>query len=205
MSARGWALRLKFQPADKNISVQAALGQPLVRYTPADRDGHTAVLEGQSIRLEDNTGQIVASRKDPRRFFPYGRRALWWDRLDRAYFSCYALWNYLTFPSLLLRDDIQWKELPDERLEALFPPSLPTHSTRQVFYFDRESGLLRRHDYTAEVFGSWARAANQVLEHATSETIPYPSHRRVTPIGVGNRPLSRPVLVDIHVHSWRLA
>jgi hypothetical protein len=205
VSAAGWAFRLKFQPPDDHIQVRLATGKPLARYTPADR-GLTAVLEGQSVRLEDGSGNVVERRADPKRYFPYGRRALWWDALDRAYFSAYALWNYLTFPALLLRTDIEWTELPGSRLEARFPESLPTHSERQTFFIDPASGRLLRHDYTAEVFGKWARAANVVLEHGTTEDgIAYPSHRRVTPIGPGGKPLPGPVLVDIHVHSWRLA
>jgi hypothetical protein len=205
VSAAGWAFRLKFQPPDDHIRVSLAIGKPLARYTPATPAGLTAVLDGRSIRLEDDAGRVVEERQDPARFFPYGRRAFWWDALDRSYFSAYALWNYLTFPSLLLREDIQWTELPGSRLAARFPRSLPTHSERQTFYIDSSSGRLLRHDYTAEVFGKWARAANVVLGHGESDGIPYPSRRRVTPVGPGGKPLPAPVLVDIHIHSWRLA
>jgi hypothetical protein len=204
VSAAGWAFRLKFQPPDDHIRVSLAIGRPLARYTPATHSGLTAVLDGRYVRLEDESGRLVEERQDPARFFPYGRRALWWDALDRAYFSAYALWNYLTFPALLLRDDIEWTELPGSRLHARFTPSVPTHSELQTFYIDPVEGRLLRHDYTAEVFGKWARAANVVLEHGESEGIPYPSRRRVTPVGVGNKPLRAPVLVDIHIHSWRL-
>src|SRR5258706_11057923 len=94
VSATGWAFRMKFQPPDNNILVQATIGEPRLSYTPANRQGHTALLESQSIRLQDATGKTVASRENPRQFFPYGRRAFWWDDMDRAYFSSYALWNY---------------------------------------------------------------------------------------------------------------
>ena len=52
-----------------------------------------------------------------------------------------------------------WAARRWRRLEADFPPGLDTHSPAQVFYFD-EGGLLRRHDYVAEVVGGWARAAH---------------------------------------------
>lgn len=203
VSAAGWAFRLKWQHPDKDVFVRATVGHPFVTYTPATRNGLTAVLDGHSIRLQDDAGRTVASREDPRRFFPYGRRAFWWDALDRSYFSSYALWNYLTFPSLLLRDDIRFAELPGNRLEAIFPATLPTHSARQVFHIG-EDGLLQRHDYTAEVFGKWAWAANRVLANSSWEGMPYPSHRRVTPIGPGDKPLPHPILVDIHVRDLRL-
>ena len=35
----------------------------------------------------------------------------------------------------------------------------------QRFRMDPATGLLVQHDYTAEVFGNWAKAANVVLVH----------------------------------------
>lgn len=204
MSAAGWAFRLKFQHPDDHIHVSLAIGKALARYAPATRSGLTAVLDGQCIHLEDDAGHIVKQRRDPARYFPYGRRAFWWDALDRSYFSAYALWNYLTFPALLLREDIQWTDLPGSRLQGRFPNSLPTHSEYQIYHVDPASGRLLRHDYIAEVFGKWARAANVVLEHSESDGVPYPSRRRVTPVGPGGGPLPAPVLVDIRIHSWQL-
>ena len=43
-------------------------------------------------------------------------------------------------------------------------PTLDTHCARQIFYYDREL-RLRRHDYTAEVVGGWARAAHMCADH----------------------------------------
>lgn len=205
VSASGWALRLKFQHPDDHVQVQVAVDRPWVSYCPSTKSGLRAVLDGQTIRLEDESGLVVEQRSHPKQYFPYGRRALWWDALDRAYFSAYALWNYLAFPALLLRHDIEWTQTAEDRLEARFPESLPTHSERQTFSIDRATGLLRRHDYTAEVFGKWARAVNAVRAHAVSASgIPYPSHRVVTPLGPGGRPLPVPVLVEIRIHDWEL-
>ena len=171
---------------------------------PIDRRGNVGVLEGHTVRIEDARGDVVASRSDPRSQFPYRRRLFWWDCLDFIYFAGYAFWNYLTLPALLLRDDIDWTEVREGTLKARFPPHLPTHCEVQRFHFDPATGLLRQHDYTAEVFGGWARAAHVILEHGNREGLPFPSKRRVTPRGPGGRPLPGPVLVWIEVQSWEL-
>lgn len=119
-----------------------------------------------------------------------------------AYFACYAFWNCFTLPALLLRPDIGWTEPEPGRLEAVFPPDLPTHCRRQRFRFDRDTGLLAQHDYAPDVISRFAHAAHAVLDHARD--LAYPSRRRVTPKGRKGRPMRRPVLVDITVHDFRL-
>ena len=204
ISAGGLAVRTKWRGGFRNLHVRAEVAQPLVQLRPIDRRGSVGILDGQAVRMEDSRGEVVASRADPRSKFPYGRRLLWWDRLDLVYFAGYALWNYLTLPALLLREDIGWTEASESTLEARFPPHLPTHSELQRFHFDPATGLLRQHDYTAEVFGGWAKAAHVVTEHGSWEGIPFPSKRRITPRRPDGRPRRGPVLVWIEVHSWRL-
>lgn len=204
LSAGGLAFQLKWQGAFRRVRGRVGMARPHVRLGPINRRGHIGVLDGTEVRLEDADGNVLRSRSDPRGKLPYGRRLLWWDALDQTYFAGYALWNYLAFPTLLLRDDIAWEEVAPDTLEASFPDYLPTHCPRQRFHFDPETGLLRRHDYTAEVFGGWAKAAHVILEHGRSDGIPFPSRRRVTPRGPGGRPLPFPVLVWIKVHEWRL-
>ena len=50
----------------------------------------------------------------------------------------------------------------------------------QEFHFELDTGLLRQHDYTADVFGSWAKAAHVVLAQGEAE-VPFTADRRVTP------------------------
>ena len=66
------------------------------------------------------------------------------------------------------------------------------------------TGLLRQHDYTAEVFGGWAKAANVVLEHGERDGVLFASKRRVTPRRGDGRPRRWPLLVAIDVHDWQL-
>ncbi len=204
VSAGGFAFVSKLQPAFHRMKVHARTAEPRVWMRPHEWSGTTGILEGQAVRLEDGGGQVTEMRAEPRQLFPGGRRLVWWDRLDQTYFSGYALWNYLTFPALLLRDDIAWRQIGPASLEARFPAALPTHNAVQQFHFDPGTLLLRQHDYTAEVFGGWAKAANVVLEHGRWMEIPYPSKRRVTPRRSDGTPRGGPVLVAITIDDWKL-
>jgi hypothetical protein len=85
------------------------------------------------------------------------------------------------------------------RVEAIFPDYIPTHSQKQIFYFD-DQRLLRRLDYTAEVVGGWAHAAHICENYITFDGIKAPTRRRVLPIFFGNNPLPGPKLVVLEVH-----
>ncbi len=204
VNARGFAFFAKLRGGVRDLHVEASLEGPHVVSWSRGRPDLRRTFDGRSVEITDGVGNITAQRHEPRNGFPYGRRLFYWDRLDEVYFSSYALWNYLTLPALLMRDDIEWSDPSETSLEAQFPPDLPTHSPVQRFHFDRETALLRQHDYTAEVFGGWAKAANVVLEHSTWEAVPYPSHRRVTPRKADGAPRPFPTLVDIRIRDWRL-
>ena len=203
-SAQGLAFTLKWQKPFNHISIRAEIAKPRITLRPIDKSGNSGILDGDLVRLEDSSGNMLRERKNPREKFPYGRRLFWWDILDQVYFAGYALWNYLTLPALLLRGDIEWTELAPGSLKASFPSSIPTHCPEQFFIFDPETGLLRQHNYTAEVMGNWAKAANVVLEHGYWNGIPYPSKRRVTPRRKDGAPAQGPVLIAIDIHDWKL-
>jgi hypothetical protein len=168
------------------------------------------VFTAQRVWIEEG-GAVVAERRDPRAVFPYGRRALWWDHLDLVYFAGYALWGYACAPFLFAQEGYEVRELgPWEedgeswrRLAVTFPDGIPAHSREQVFYFD-EAFLLRRGDYTAEVFGGWAKAAHYCGEHREFGGILFPTRRRVYPRARSNRPRRFPTLVRIDVDSVEL-
>jgi hypothetical protein len=128
-----------------------------------------------------------------------------WDALDAAYFVGYAMWNYLSFPYLLTGDGFAlaegepWEEGGESwrRLEVSFPEGIDTHSRRQVFYLDSR-GLLRRHDYVAEVVGGWAKAGHYVDDHVKAGGLVFPTRRRVRPVArPSNRTLGFPTLVSV--------
>jgi hypothetical protein len=188
--------------------------EPRVTFDPFPGEGQRGVFDRGEARIEGRAGEVLSSRADPRPAF-FGlsgwRRNLRWDALDSAYFAGYAMWNYLTTPLLLTRDDVlvseggEWEEAGEtwQRLEATFPTSISTHSRRQTFYFDAQR-LLRRHDYVAEVVGRWARAAHYCADHVRAGGLVFPTRRWVRPIRPGNRSLPFPTMVWIELADLRV-
>jgi hypothetical protein len=84
-----------------------------------------------------------------------------WRQADGVYFFGYALSNYWGLPFLLGQARVL-SVTRRGRLRSVtlaMPSGLHTHGPVQSFYFD-ETGLLRRHDYVAEVLGPKARGAH---------------------------------------------
>jgi hypothetical protein len=204
-SARGLAFTLKRRPKLRRAKIAMNISRPFSRITPIGRNREiSGVLNNQDVHVEGVDGEVIRERKNARQYFPGGRRLLYWDDLDMAYFANYAMWNYLTLPALLMRTDIIWKEIEAGFLEALFPKEIPTHSQRQHFRFDLDTGLLLQHDYTAEVISRLAKAAHIVLDHSEMKGLKFTSHRRVTPRSAKGKPLGGPTLIEITIHDYQL-
>jgi hypothetical protein len=159
------------------------------------------------VRIESlEDGSRLSLRTDPRSNFPGGRRLLWWDDLDFLYFTAYAIWGYTCAPYTFLWPGVETRELEPwqqdgetwRRLEVTYPDGFHTHSRRQIYYFDSR-GLLRRNDYTAEVFGSFARSAHMCYEHRDFDGLVFPTKRRVYSRGRRNRPRRITTLVSIDI------
>jgi hypothetical protein len=213
ISASGFLFTAKRRPLLCHVRMRAAAREPRFSFFDFPKAGQTAELIGNDeVRILDGEGAIVARRENPRAAFHGIRRLVIWDDLDFTYFGGYATWNYLTTPFMLVNKDFVIEALepltgdlaPLTRLQVTFPDGFPTHSRRQVFYFDEER-LLRRIDYTAEVVGGWAHAAHLCDEYRTFGGIKAPTRRRVLPLPFGHRPLPGPVLVDLKVHDIRPA
>ena len=174
----------------RDVEGVVTVAEPRTVYTPFAGAGRRGLFESGRVRIEDvASGDVVAERADPRAAFRGRaglRRALWWDDLDLLHFAGYALWNYTSIPFLLTRPGFElaegepWEEVGERwrRLDVRFPPEIPTHSPEQSFYFD-EAGTLRRHDYTAEPFGGWAKAAHYCHDHRELGGLVVPTRRRV--------------------------
>jgi hypothetical protein len=189
--------------------IEVTVDEPRVVFDPFPCTGQRAVYERGRVRIEDSDGRELDAREDPREAFAglSGlRRNLRWDALDTTYFAGYVLWNYLTTPLLLARAEVELSEGEPRRegaetwrrLDARFGPGIDTQSKRQSFYVD-DDGRLRRHDYTAEVVGRWARAAQLLSDHRAFDGLLFPTRRRVRPVGPRGRPLPFPTLVWIDV------
>ena len=206
ISASGLAFTLKRRPFFHHARMVLDVHRPFSTLTPIGRSpAITGILEGLDVRLENEEGKVISERRNARDYFKIGRRLFYWDDLDMSYFANYASWNYFTLPALLMRKDIDWKELKPGWLEARFPDAIPTHSRVQRFRFDRETSRLIQHDYTADIISPLAAASNVVLQHAQNSTgLVYPSIRRVTPKGPKGKPLGGPVLIHLDIHDFRL-
>jgi hypothetical protein len=198
--------------ADYRITVH--VHEPRTVFDPFPRVGQRGVFERGAARIESQDGEVISSRANARAAF-FGRsglrRNIRWDPLDSVYFAGYAMWNYLTTPYLLTREDVEvgegetWQEGGEtwRRLNVSFPPDIDTHSSRQTFYFDA-NGRLRRHDYVAEVVGRWARAAHYCTERVQAGGLVFATRRWVLPIGPGNRALPFPTLVSLQLTDMRV-
>lgn len=159
--------------------------------------GNRGVYQGGRVLVETTRGQLLKERgmqsgADGRVPFRWA-----WDDLDLLFFFGYAVWNYALSPFLLAQPGFLVTELPPwpntargpfERLQVRFPDHIPTHSREQIFYFNRQ-GLMVRLDYTAEVFGPWARGAHFCSGHREYDGIVFPTRRRVFGGWVARYPL----------------
>ena len=205
VSVKGLAFTLKRRPFFDHAKIIMEIGSPYSKITPIGKDKNiSGVLIGNDVRLENSEGIVLAERKNARDFFPYGRRLLYWDDLDMAYFANYAFWNYFTLSSLLMNAKIEWFEKGNGILQATFPENFPTHSKIQEFHFDKSTGLLVQHNYTADIISKLAKAANVTCGHKESEGAVYANSRLVTPRNSDGKALKWPVLIDIQVHDFKL-
>jgi hypothetical protein len=166
------------------------------------------VFEGSEVRIESVDGRVLSRRSGPRLAFRDFRHFVWWDALDVLYFAGDATWTYICVPFVLtdpayeLRQGGTWEESGEtwRKLHVRFPSGIHTHCRDQVFYVD-EPGRIRRHDYTAEPFGAWAKAANYSTSHRNFGGLVVPTRRRVHLRRANGLPLRHPTLVWIDVED----
>ena len=209
ISVQGFLLTAKHRPALTHIKVTAKAHEPHFIFHDFPSAGLAGELIGNDeVRITDSKGCILNRRRNPRSAFRGFRRMIYWDELDFIYFGGYATWNYLTAPFLFLWEGIQIEPCSDISLmltgiKVSFPEELPVHCKTQSFYFD-EKCFLRRFDYTAEVVGHWAQAAQFCENYREFSGLKVPTHRRVLPLFGRKNPLPVPTLVDIDIHNIRL-
>jgi hypothetical protein len=171
--------------------------------------GQHSVFEPDRVAVEADDGRILQSRNNPRAAFAGHVLATPWDDLHLVYFSGSAEWTYLTTPFFVKlpgfkTEEIEpWSEAGQEwrRLKVLFPPSIASHSTDQVFYFNK-NGILCRHDYIAEVAGG-RPAANYASNPKEFGGFVMPTARRVYSRGPDNHPVTDRTIVAIDFHDIR--
>jgi hypothetical protein len=208
----GVALPLRFKfGAFKFYEARISTAEPHIIFSPFAGKGNRGVFSGDTVRIESSNGQVLAERTDAKTAFNSLRHKFYWDNLDALYFGGYAIWNYFTIPFLFLREGFEIEEIEPweengqtwRRLKVFFSPDIPTHSREQVFHFNSD-GLLMRLDYTAEVFGEWAKAAHYCRGHKNFSGLIIPTSRQVLPRKSDGFPRGFPTLVWIEVDQVAL-
>lgn len=154
--------------------------------------GAKGVFERGSITLTDAGGAVVASIADARGTFRGWRKLRRWSPADALYFFGYALTHYHGLPFTLGRGTpvgihrVRYRGRALKGIEVELPAELHTHSRRQTFYFE-EDGLLRRHDYVADIAGAWARGAHFWTDFTTVAGLEMARVRHVV-ARLGHRP-----------------
>lgn len=106
-----------------------------------------------------------------------------WTPTDAIYFFGYALTHYLSLPFSLRDAEVvehrhrAGHELPD-RLTVRYPEGAHTHGPVERFHFDR-SGLLRRHDYQAQILGPGTHGAHWSDDYVEADGLLIARTRRV--------------------------
>ena len=204
ISAWGFLFTVKRITPQRHARLTISTREPHVVLHDYPAHGQSAEVQGgKRVEIRNADGAMVEARDNPRQAFRSGR-LLHWDAIDFAYFSGYAMWNYLNLPFLLADPGVTVTESDRQatgtRLRVSYPDTIPTHSPTQELYIDG-SGRLLRHDYTADVVGSWAKAAHLCRDYRQFGGLWVPTTRRVYPRGPVNRPLPMPTLVAVDIHD----
>jgi hypothetical protein len=201
----GFAFPMRFQRGKlRDFTGTVSTGEPHAVLSPYPGPGRRGVFDPASVRIESEDGEVLSTRDDPRPQFKSVRHNIWWDDLDLLYFGGYALWGYLNAPFMFRRPGFELEEVEPWRedgeswpgLRVRFPEEVPAHSREQHYYFD-DQGLIRRNDYTAEVFGSWAKATHYCWDYERFDGLAVPTRRRAMVRRRNGKPVRHAAVVTI--------
>ncbi len=174
-------------------------------YRPFTAPNKRSVYQPDQTRIETLDGQVLQERRDPRPAFQNHVPETQWDELDLAYFSGYAMWNYLTtpfvfsWPGVLCEEIAPWNENGNvrRRLKVTFPDSIATHCPEQIFHIDG-NGMISRLDYSAVVVGS-IPTAHYVSDYKTFDGIKIATKRRALRRNPDGTAMPAPIAVAIDI------
>jgi hypothetical protein len=180
-------------------------------YRRFTRQDWVSVWEPEKVRVERPDGSQVHERADPFSSFAGHTLETPWDELHLAYFSGYAIWNYLTLPFIFAWPGFSTEEIGEtthdgerrRKLKVLFPEGFATHCREQIFFVD-DAGLVRRQDYAAVVAGA-ARTAHFLDDHKRFGGLTFWTKRRAVRRTADDRPIPDVVVVGIDVSDIRLS
>src|SRR6266446_1953411 len=207
VSITGKLWQLKAQPeALKHVVVEAQLKRQQLTTHLIGKNRRT-VFTPDRVSIESESGVLDEGHDDPGSTFQGQRLETPWDNLHVAYFSSYALWNYLTIPFLytcpgfVTEELATWQEDGEywRALKVRFPAYITTHTREQISYFGPD-GLLRRHQYTVDVLGN-APGLNYASDYRNVSGVVVPTKRRVFAYDGEKRKIPEPLLVAIDIRE----
>src|SRR5271156_5057635 len=146
----------------KNVRFEVDTTRELLTMDFVGQDKRS-IFEPSCVVIQRGDGAVIDSRDAPERSFDGHVFATPWDDMHVAYFSGEALWTYLTTPFLYTYAGFKTEEIASievegetwRRLKVSFPDYVKSHTREQISCFGPD-GLLRRHDYTVDIFGGEA-------------------------------------------------
>ena len=118
-----WA-RKGWPDALKQVRVTADTGAQRVSYQPFTKPDWRSVYHPEAVAIETSNGKPIKNRANPRAAFEGHTVETAWDDLHLAYFSGYAIWNYLNTPFLF--------QLPGFKTEEIEPWDEPSERRRRL-------------------------------------------------------------------------
>ena len=205
-----WA-RKGWPDALKDVHVTAAAGKQWISYRPFIGEGMRSLCTPDHTIIETLDGKPVKDRRNPRAAFDGHTVETPWDDLHLAYFSGYAMWNYLNTPFIFALPGFQTEEIEpwDEngkerrRLKVAFPDHIATHCPEQIFHVNGE-GLICRVDYSAPVAGG-APTAHYLDDHKDFSGITMATRRRALRRKADGTAIPDPVFVAIDIAEIRFS
>jgi hypothetical protein len=195
----------------RNVSVDAAIPGQQLSYQPFTAEGLRSLYRPDLVAIEDADGKRLRERTNPRSSFDGHTPATTWDDLHLAYFSGYAMWNYLNTPFMFAlpgfaTEEIEsWNENGEtwRRLKVTFPDSVATHSPVQVFYVGGD-GLIVRLDYFANVTGG-VPTAHYMSEYRDFDGVRIATKRRAYRRNEDGTPMANGLGVSIDIAKVRFS
>lgn len=202
---KGWPDALKSTHVTVDVTSQR------VSYAPFTTAGVRSVYEPDQVAIETFDGKIIKNRMNPRAAFDGHSVETAWDDLHLAYFSGYAIWNYLTTPFLFAlpgftTEEIEpWNEQGEmrRRLKVTFPDFISTHCPEQIYHVAGD-GLICRLDYGAAVTGG-VPMAHYISDYRDVKGIRLATRRRAYRRNSDGTPITAGIAVAIDIADIRLS
>jgi hypothetical protein len=205
-----WA-RKGWPDALKGVHVAADARDQWISYRPFLSEGMRSSCTPNRTAIETLDGQFIKDRKNPRAAFDGHTVETPWDDLNLAYFSGYAMWNYLNTPFVFAWSGFEAQEIEPwhddgerrRRLKVVFPDRIATHCTEQIFHIN-DQGLICRIDYSALVAGG-APTAHYLYGHKDFSRIKVATKRRALRRKPDGTAIPEPVFVEIDIADIRFS